>query len=137
MSEFDSRDRRNVSHLQYGVRWPHQGAPVRVAPSPPAAPELPEGWHTSAQRCWYENADTVAVFTGAHQLRVQYESCVSTIPLAMLRVLLATQGLTIVDAKDRAVLEATDIFDELNLTAFERLGAGQFAAAVRARREKP
>src|SRR6187549_3025825 len=59
-----------------------------LAPSPPAAPELPEGWVTVAR----------------NQARREIAGDVC-MPLVALKEILATQGLTIVDAKDRALLE--------------------------------
>ena len=70
--------------------------PECAASSPPAAPELPEGWAFDTKTesfVWKSN------FTSHRQLASLH------ISLERICALLATQGLTIVDAKDRAVLD--------------------------------
>ncbi len=101
------------------------GAPdagVCTCPKPPAAPELPEGWSLSPYNdLWHLGC---------------------CIDLNELRALLATQGLSIVDAKDRAVLEAmSQVPDEMLHNSIEYKYAHEaskpVAQAEIARREKP
>ena len=69
------------------------------------ATELPEGWEPSPQGCWIQNTDTSTCYADG-ALRVQYEACIATVPLGIIRALLASQGLRIIDEKDARVLEA-------------------------------
>ncbi len=93
-----------------------------AAPSPPAAPEMPEGW--AAQPGQFIN------------LRIGF-----VISILKMRQLLAAQGLAIVDAKDRAVLEACRVAQFRSThpsgVAFSSASAGEIAIAELARREKP
>jgi len=81
-----------------------------TCPMPPAAPELPDGW------AWEPD---VGGFVRRFGKKTGF--CVS---VDMLRRLLATQALTIVDAKDRAVLEALERAPEDWLRWWRQTGGG-------------
>ncbi len=126
--------------------WPDKCAKREPAPSPPAAPELPEGWFPHFDH--FRHADArggCGVQFKAGQLHVS-EVYVNpeaplgfSVPLAVLSAALATQGLTIVDAKDRAVLEAMASVkqDALELAHDAPGRMGNAVRAELARRERP
>ena len=88
--------------------------PPLPRPAAPELPELPEGWIFDGDETspGYENKDGDTVEIHGEDITVGirhagYKTHYFTeLPLSVLRRLLATQGLSIVDAKDRAVLEA-------------------------------
>ena len=99
-----------------------------------AAPELPEGWELSR------------VLTGEDthvgwQFKHRRTAHVFVISCKAFAELLATQGLSIVDAKDRAVLEACRVAKFRSThpsgVAFSSASTAEIAIAELARREKP
>jgi hypothetical protein len=115
----------------------HRPGCEAVTPKPPAAPELPEGFHARvanqlrAQELpdgWTNSypggverrsrnisvdCDADGITTEEHATGYGGYTSTVWVPMTVLRALLATQGLSIVDAKDRAVLEACAALDEM------------------------
>lgn len=112
----------------------------------PACPEpMPEGWESDSRDVWHnpdpnpENAYN-ARWWGAHHNGIYvegYDSAV-VVPLPVLRALLATQGLRIVDEASAKVLEACAALTEPDLVELhhQTLTRGAVAETELARREK-
>ncbi len=98
--------------------------PVHGEDEPPAAAEMPEGWCAIG-------GDERAPLAFAHH------GLLAVISLERIRALLATQGLTVVGAKELAVLEAWSRLNDEEVMRIYRSGNVEqdLAAAELARRE--
>lgn len=113
-------------------------------PAPSPQPEMPEGWkldispyYSDATRRHYSAEQTVTV--DADSITVEertsgYDGYTATVrvPLSVLRALLATQGLHVINAKQQAVLEVCAQHSEDSLRLIMHAGSHPWARCAAA-----